>query len=175
VLVDVGLPRRREQRREGRVEIAAGGGGAGAVPQDVEIVEHGAERSAAGVGGGRLRDLLKVRPPPPFPGAVTTFAQVLESALREPAPAPCRAPAFPAPPSFEAFQAALDRLPLEHRGGRRPGWAVELDLTLPCDAQAARRAFRRRALQTHPDRPGGSHEAFLRSVRALDEALSAVR
>jgi DnaJ domain len=58
---------------------------------------------------------------------------------------------------------------------RRPAWATELDLELPCDAASVRRAFRRLALKTHPDRPGGSHEAFLRAKQVLEEALNALR
>lgn len=95
--------------------------------------------------------------------------------MREQAPGLPGLPTQACRPTEGAFQRAIDALPLQRSSGRRPSWAVELDLDLPCDAQSARRAFRRRALETHPDRPGGSHEAFLRSVQALDEALLLVR
>jgi hypothetical protein len=62
-----------------------------------------------------------------------------------------------------------------YAGQHRAPWAVELGLELPCDEHAARRAFRRLALRTHPDRPGGSHQAFLRARKALEEALAALR
>jgi hypothetical protein len=58
---------------------------------------------------------------------------------------------------------------------RRPLWAAELGIDLPCDVQGVRRAFRRLALSTHPDCLGGSHEAFLHAQRALEEALAAVQ
>jgi curved DNA-binding protein CbpA len=35
-----------------------------------------------------------------------------------------------------------------------------------------KRAFRQLAFATHPDRPGGSHAAFLRAQSLLDEALA---
>lgn len=113
---------------------------------------------------------------------MTTFAQVLDGALRGDA-APRSAPAESSrarqasqAATFAQVQQMLDeRLPgRTWTYPRRPRWAVELGVELPCDAQAVRRAFRRRALQTHPDRPGGSHEAFIRSQQALDEALFAL-
>jgi hypothetical protein len=107
---------------------------------------------------------------------VTTFAQVLEGQIQSDDAAHAALPAPAAEPTylvFRSFCSLLDALPL--RGGRRPAWAVELDLEPGCNAREARRAFRKRALETHPDRPGGSHEAFLRSVQALDEALFAAR
>jgi len=100
---------------------------------------------------------------------VAPFEQFLEAALREAgSPEPSRAPFAEAALAFERQLGALPA------GTRRPAWAVELDIDLPCAPEAARKAFRRRALETHPDRPGGSHEAFLRSQRALDQALSAL-
>lgn len=60
-------------------------------------------------------------------------------------------------------------------GPRRPRWAAELDVDPSCGVDGLRRAFRRRALETHPDRPGGSHEAFLRCQRALEEGLAVAR
>lgn len=111
---------------------------------------------------------------------MTTFAQVLDGALRGDA-TPRSVPAESSwsrqateATTFAQVQQMLDeRLPSQTYP-RRPRWAVELGVELPCDAQAVRRAFRRRALQTHPDRPGGSHEAFLRLQQALEEALFAL-
>jgi hypothetical protein len=98
---------------------------------------------------------------------VVTFAEVLEAELQS-ANEPPSAPQRRAP----TFADVLGALPVV-RSARRPAWAVELDVELPCNAQAVRRAFRRRALETHPDRPGGSHDAFLRAAQALDEGLFA--
>jgi len=49
-----------------------------------------------------------------------------------------------------------------------------LGLDTPRTLAEARHAFRRMALQTHPDRPGGSHEAFLRTQALYDEARAAL-
>ncbi len=54
-----------------------------------------------------------------------------------------------------------------------PSWAASLGVTLPCTLQDLKRAFRRMALQTHPDCPGGSHEAFLRTQAIFEDALHA--
>ena len=40
------------------------------------------------------------------------------------------------------------------------------------DVADVMRAFRRLAFKTHPDRPGGSHDAFLHTRALLDEALA---
>jgi len=56
----------------------------------------------------------------------------------------------------------------------RADWERTLGLTFPCTHEEVRRSFKRRALDTHPDRPGGSHEAFLAVRAARDEALSAL-
>ena len=113
---------------------------------------------------------LKLPPRVPFVPDVTTFAQVLDGVLQEQAEAPA-ARASTAGPTVPDLQRWLEALPGAGPRTHRPAWAVELDVDLPCDRGALKRAFRRRALETHPDRPGGSHEAFLRSMRALDAGL----
>ena len=47
-------------------------------------------------------------------------------------------------------------------------------LGVPCDADpaAVKGAFRQRALTTHPDRPGGSDEAFRRVMQAFSVLFS---
>jgi hypothetical protein len=42
---------------------------------------------------------------------------------------------------------------------------------LPRTRDALRRAFRQRAKETHPDCPGGSHDAFLEMKARFDAAL----
>ncbi len=56
-----------------------------------------------------------------------------------------------------------------------PAWAVELGVRLPCDRRDIEKAFRRLASRVHPDRPGGSHEAFLRAKGLLEEGLAWLR
>ena len=56
----------------------------------------------------------------------------------------------------------------------RASWETTLGLTFPCTHEDVRRTFKRRALDTHPDRPGGSHEAFLAVRAARDEAFAAL-
>lgn len=72
-------------------------------------------------------------------------------------------------------QAATSR-PFEARRAleSRPSWAAALGISVPCTERELRVAFRRLALRTHPDRPGGSHEAFLGARAALDQALAAL-
>jgi hypothetical protein len=59
--------------------------------------------------------------------------------------------------------------------GRKPSWAEELGVELPCDRNDIGRAFRRLAFRVHPDRAGGSREAFLRATRRLEEGLEWLR
>lgn len=89
-------------------------------------------------------------------------------------------PEGPAAASFEqslrSFEAALADLPPDVvTGPAVASWAVALGVTLPCTVQELKRAFRRLAFATHPDRPGGSHDAFLRAQAALQDALSSLR
>jgi hypothetical protein len=103
---------------------------------------------------------------------MTPFREVLEDALRNesrsdaPLPHPSVLPRFPHTLFNDAPSAVVQQ---------RAPWAIELDVDLPCDPQTVRRAFRRLALKTHPDRPGGSHQAFLRAKATLEEALAALR
>jgi len=105
---------------------------------------------------------------------VSTFAEALQSALQEDIPGAVDAP---------DFRDAVERLERALAGwshpraslGPRPAWSEELGVDLPCDRQDIVRAFRRLAFRTHPDRAGGSHEAFLRAQRLLEEALTWLR
>ncbi len=56
----------------------------------------------------------------------------------------------------------------------RPAWARTLGLPGPeCTVDEVKRAFRRLALETHPDR-GGASASFVAVTRAYDEAMLAV-
>jgi len=55
-----------------------------------------------------------------------------------------------------------------------PLWARTLGCSYPCTKEQLKRSFRQRAFETHPDRPGGSHEAFLAVTRAFEEGLLAL-
>jgi hypothetical protein len=106
---------------------------------------------------------------------VSTFADALQSALREGETAGAV--------EASAFDDHLNRLERALAGmthprlsaGPRPAWSEELGVELPCDRQDIVRAFRRLAFRTHPDRAGGSHEAFLRAQSLLEEALAWLR
>lgn len=89
----------------------------------------------------------------------------LEAWLDEPAPRRAFADAV------RAFEQAAHEVAVRAHA-ERPRWARELDVAFPCSADEARRAFRRLALRVHPDRPGGSHDAFVRAQGWLDEALA---
>ncbi len=55
-----------------------------------------------------------------------------------------------------------------------PAWAMTIGVRFPCTEIELKRSFRQRAFETHPDRPGGSHEAFLDVSRALEEGVKAI-
>lgn len=57
---------------------------------------------------------------------------------------------------------------------REPPWFVgELGLAAwPCDRAAVKAAYHKRAMDTHPDRPGGSERAFRQTERAYREAYA---
>lgn len=99
---------------------------------------------------------------------MTPFEQVFRRALEEderPAPTPFG-------DAVRAFEARVAAASMSVPVRARPAWAVELGVEVGCTADELRRAFRRRALETHPDRPTGSHEAFLRTRAAYDRALA---
>jgi hypothetical protein len=52
-------------------------------------------------------------------------------------------------------------------------WWQILDVDQNCTYAEARRAYKDKALKTHPDRPGGSPEAFQRVESAWQEAIKA--
>ncbi|MFW5740355.1 MAG: J domain-containing protein [Myxococcota bacterium] len=103
---------------------------------------------------------------------MTTFAEHLQAAMhRREAPAPRTAPLTD---SLRAFENALGGLGLSSQVLETNAdcrWAAALGLTLPCTVRDVKRAFRRLAFQTHPDRPGGSHSAFLEAQALLQQAL----
>jgi hypothetical protein len=53
------------------------------------------------------------------------------------------------------------------------GWLAVLELSWPCSAADVRRAYRRLALQRHPDH-GGTNEAFTRLTEAYELAVKEV-
>jgi hypothetical protein len=104
----------------------------------------------------------------------SAFAEVLQEAFAEVTVAPgqsasanARGRAADIDPSTAAPTFVADL--------RKPSWAEELGVELPCDRHDIERAFRRLAFRVHPDRPGGSREAFLRATRLLDEGLAWLR
>ncbi len=104
---------------------------------------------------------------------MSDFAQILQGFLGpdEPAPPASVAPRFAdAIADFETKVAALSTEKLADPAARALPWAAELGVTLPCTAGELKRAFKKRAFETHPDRPGGSHEAFLRVQELLAQA-----
>ena len=100
---------------------------------------------------------------------MTQFADVLEEALSG-EPEALAESAFEQ--SLRAFEGALGALASADGFGPAAPWARELGIDLPCTVADVKRAFRRLAFATHPDRPGGSHAAFLRAQSLLDEALA---
>ena len=105
-----------------------------------------------------------------------TFAAWLEEALlseNKPTGPATPMPTFSDGPTLEAFEFRLGTLPeLASSLVAEAPWAAELGVSLPCDVAEVKRAFRRLAFLTHPDRPGGSHAGFLRAQELLGEALA---
>lgn len=103
----------------------------------------------------------------------STFAEVLQQAFAEVSVA--RGPS----PGASAVEPAADMhvsvAGFSFVADRKPSWAEELGVDLPCDRRDIERAFRRLAFRVHPDRAGGSREAFLRATRLLDEGLAWLR
>jgi hypothetical protein len=94
------------------------------------------------------------------------FARLLADAVaRQGAPTPFA-------DTVAAFELGMTQAAL--RTVEVPMWARVLRVTAACSERELRAAFRRRAFQTHPDRPGGSPAAFLEAQRALAEGLAAV-
>ncbi len=106
---------------------------------------------------------------------MSPFGEILASLLEAPE-APAQHAARPslfddAVRRFEREIARLGSTSLRADEAPGPAWAIALDVRLPCTVQELRRAFRKLAFRTHPDRAGGSHEAFLRTQALLAEAL----
>ena len=116
---------------------------------------------------------VKVPVAVPFRRDVTSFAQHLQAAMN-------RGESKPKEPSpfadaLRAFEQSLDSARLTAatvQSEGASGWVAALGLTLPCTIEDVKRAFRRLAFQTHPDRPGGSHDAFLEAQALLHRALA---
>jgi hypothetical protein len=101
---------------------------------------------------------------------VSLFAELLDEALTRPFEP---RPQAPFEESLRAFEQVLAALPASSQPPRAT-WAAELGIVLPCTLDDLKRAFRRLAFETHPDRPGGSHQAFLRARALLDQALASL-
>jgi hypothetical protein len=103
---------------------------------------------------------------------VSPFAKVFEAVLSRQCAV---AAATPFEDAVAAFDARVASSLTEPAGGlTREAWAVELGVAWPCTAAELRRAFRRRAFETHPDRAGGSNEAFIRVQSLLKQGAAAV-
>jgi hypothetical protein len=102
----------------------------------------------------------------PFSGIVD-FARILADAVaRQGAPTPFA-------DAVAAFEQGILRAAL-HVAREAPVWARVLHVAPDCSERELRAAFRRRAFETHPDRPGGSEIAFLEAQRALAAGLAAL-
>lgn len=101
-----------------------------------------------------------------------TFAAWLEEALqREPTGSATPVSTNWEQSAVEAFERLLSSFPrLAPSLVAQAPWAEELGVELPCDVDAVKRAFRRLAFRTHPDRTGGSHAAFLHAQELLEQA-----
>lgn len=102
-----------------------------------------------------------------------SFAEVLADALRNsPSPEPRESPG----PAFDAFAWTASHNVAVSVAVREdaPAWARTLGVSFPCTSDELRRAFRKRAFETHPDRAGGSSDAFVAVRTALDEGLVAL-
>lgn len=107
-----------------------------------------------------------------------TFDEILEAAMNDlSAAAPAQGHARPVAGTDVAAQVAdaTARAMFIEATPVGPVWARTLRVSLPCTEGSLKQAFKRVAFETHPDRPGGSHEAFLAVRAAHDEGLAAVR
>ena len=94
------------------------------------------------------------------------FAHFLADAVaRQTAPTPFA-------DAVAAFEQGLMRAAAQVAGSEVPVWARILQVFPDCSERDLRAAFRRRAFETHPDRPGGSQAAFLEAQRALTMGLA---
>ena len=106
---------------------------------------------------------------------MSPFAQLLDQAFQRRVAVEEARCATPVENALKFFEDGFDRFALRDSSGlcssAAPAWAVELGVSLPCSMLELKRAFRRQVLLTHPDRPGGSHEAFLRTKLIFEQAL----
>lgn len=79
----------------------------------------------------------------------------------------------PVEPAWSELDDLLAHGRLDTRTTSPSEWAAQLGLDTPCTLGDIKRAFRRLAFATHPDRPGGSHEAFLQAQAVLRKAVDA--
>jgi hypothetical protein len=104
----------------------------------------------------------------------SAFAEVLRRAFAEVADGRGRSPS--ANPGRRAADVEVSAAGLSFvADGCKPSWAEGLGVELPCDRRDIEKAFRRLAFRVHPDRVGGSREAFLRATRLLEEGLEWLR
>ncbi len=102
---------------------------------------------------------------------MTAFADLLAQLLDAPAAAPALAGARACAPD------AIDALSwgaLATEPANRPAWAKTLGVSAECSEEELKRAYRRRALEVHPDR-GGSAEDFAHVQRAFERGLESIR
>lgn len=79
-----------------------------------------------------------------------------------------------APDPMRPVVARLDSASIASLSLALPAWAETLRVSPFADESDLRRAWKRRAFESHPDR-GGSSSEFVAVKNALDEALSAAR
>jgi DnaJ domain len=99
---------------------------------------------------------------------VKSFADILNETL-EPASEVAPAPV----PSFDQTVWAMRAVAMIETA--MPWWASALGVSAACTVEMLKAAYRRRALSTHPDRSGGSHEAFLAAAEAYEAGLAHIQ
>ena len=103
----------------------------------------------------------------------TSFADMLADALSETAEKTRPAPESPFAQSVRAVESRVASATIASMQPDVPAWARTLNVSPFAAESDLKKAFKRRAFETHPDR-GGSPTLFIAAKRALDEALSSV-
>jgi hypothetical protein len=103
---------------------------------------------------------------------VRSFAEELEQAIEASAAEFKETPSFERPVVDDAIVSMIATASAIEVVA--PAWAMTIGVHFPCTEIELKRSFRQRAFETHPDRPGGSHEAFLDVSRALEEGVRAI-